>query len=139
MRMAQIEPAPGDDSLTAYLLGSASERDTEWLDELCIADDSLASRLSAVEHDLVDAFVNGELSGDVLERFRARYLTSPALREKVAFAEALASQPAAADAKAADAVVQGAPRARRAAAWALAAAAVLLLATGYFAIENARL
>jgi hypothetical protein len=38
---------------------------------------------------LVDAYVNGELSGDTLERFRSVYLSSPVRREKVRFAEAL--------------------------------------------------
>ena len=75
--------APDDSVLVRYLVGSMPDAEAERLDELSVADDEFALRLSAVEHDLVDAFVNGELSGDVLERFRARYLTSPALRENL--------------------------------------------------------
>ncbi len=33
-------------------------------------------RLRAVEHDLIDAYVNGELTGDTLEGFRSQYLAN---------------------------------------------------------------
>lgn len=78
-----------DQLLTQYLLGSLPEEETERLDELSIADDELAVRLSEVENDLVDAYVRGELSGQALEQFKSSYLLSPKRREKVRFAQAL--------------------------------------------------
>src|SRR5215468_8031771 len=78
-----------DQDVVQYLLGAASEEQTELLDRLSISDDDFACRLKALEDDLVDAYVRGELSGDTLERFRSFYLSSPLRREKVRFAQAL--------------------------------------------------
>ena len=74
-----------------YLLGQLPEAEVERLDELSITDDECAERIRAVEHDLVDAFVRGELHGVVLEQFRSKYLTTPRGREAIRFAEALQS------------------------------------------------
>jgi hypothetical protein len=131
-----------DDQLVRYLVGSLPEDETEQLDELSIADDRFAAQLSAVENDLVDAYVKGELPGDTLERFKAKYLSSPATRDKVTFAEALLryqQSPATVPARAA--------RDRRFAVprlvvpqWGWAVAATLFLAaTGYLVVENNRL
>jgi hypothetical protein len=117
--------------LTQYLVGSLPDAEAERLDELSVADDEFALRLSAVEHDLVDAYVTGELSGDTLDRFRSHYLASSTGREKVAFAEALRKFQ-----RATTAAVP--PRAL--AYWGLAAAAVLFLAAaGYLLVEDLRL
>ena len=78
-----------DRTLTGYLLGSLRQDQTERLDELSIVDGDFAARLDAVENDLVDAYVRGKLSGDTLQKFRVRYLSSDKRREKVRFAESL--------------------------------------------------
>jgi hypothetical protein len=78
-----------DQAVVQYLLGAAPQEQTELLDRLSVCDDDFARRLAAVEDDLVDAYVRGELPGDTLERFRSFYLSSPLRREKVRFAEAL--------------------------------------------------
>jgi hypothetical protein len=111
-----------DELVIAYLLGTVSPNEADRLVELSIADDEFAARLSAVENDLVDAYVRGELSGGRLEQFRTVYLASPRRREKVAAAEVLAER-------------IGAPviAARAAIAfpkWAFAAAACLLAGVG---------
>lgn len=77
-----------NDSITAYLLGNASDQETERFDELSIADDEFADALSAAEDDLVDAYIDGELAGSNLRRFETFYLVSPLRRRKVMFAEA---------------------------------------------------
>lgn len=121
---------PDDSVLVRYLVGSLPDAEAERLDELSVADDEFALRLSAVEHDLVDAYVNGELSGDSLDRFRSHYLASPAGREKVAFAEALRTY---------QTPTAAAPR-RAIPLWGLAAAAALFLAAaGYLLVEDLRL
>jgi len=81
--------APDDHELTEYLLGALAPESAEHLDELSIADDALASRLSAIENDLVDAYARGELSGDTRQRFESFYLSSAKRQEKARFAETL--------------------------------------------------
>jgi hypothetical protein len=80
---------PDDQLLTSYLLGQLAEEETESLDGRSIADDSFALRLEAAENDLLDAFLNGELSGDLLEQFKRVYFSSPARLRKIEFARAL--------------------------------------------------
>jgi hypothetical protein len=133
--MSLPPPTPDDERLAHYLLGALPDDETERLDELSIADASFADRLNAVEYDLVDSFVRGELSGDMLARFQSRCLSSSAMREKVKVAESFA------------AYQQRSPgpgrrsfRAESLPRWALAAAASLaLVAAGYLATETRRL
>ena len=80
-----------DELITQYLLGSLSEADTERFDEMSICDDHFADLLRAVENDLVDAYVQGELSGVKLEQFKSHYLAGPMRRAKADFSEALHS------------------------------------------------
>ena len=74
-----------------YLLGSLPEAEAERLDELYITDGEFAAELSAAEKDLVDAYVQGELAGPELERFRVYYLASPLRRNRLEFAQALSA------------------------------------------------
>jgi hypothetical protein len=97
-----------------------------------VADAEFEVRLRAVEDDLVDAYVNGELTGDTRDRFTSYYLTSPPGRARVEIAEALRGYRR----QDAPAVVRGSAAAVW---WPLAAAAVLLLAAGLLAIDNVRL
>src|SRR5947209_4256309 len=81
-----------DNALRQYLLDSLdADEKKELFDELSIADDEFAWQLEAVENDLIDAYLHGELSGDELARFRSQYLASPGQREKVTFAQAFQS------------------------------------------------
>ncbi len=85
-----VEDKPGfadDTHLTHYLLGMLDDEQVERLDEAAIVDDDVAARLRVVETDLIDAYVRGRLSGDVLEHFESRYLASPRRRDGVKFAE----------------------------------------------------
>ena len=75
-----------DERLLDYLLGLLPEEDVERLDEESIADDDVAARLSAVEDDLVDAYVTETLDPGTRARFETVYLMSPQRREKVKFA-----------------------------------------------------
>lgn len=107
------------DTLVRYLLGSLSDEETERLDELSVADDEFAERLQAVENELIDAYVAGELSADDRARFEAVYARSAEGRGRMAFAAALAARTAR----------------RPARPWwypAMAAAAVVLLAIGWY-------
>ncbi len=74
-------------NITAYLLGSLPDAETEVFDELSITDEQFADELKATEKDLVDAYVNGELKDEKLEQFKSYYLASPIRHEKVEFAK----------------------------------------------------
>lgn len=126
---------PDDELLVEYLLGTLSPEDAERIDELSIADDEIASRLQAIENDLVDTYVAGQLSGRRLERFRSFYLLSPVRRRRVDFARTLT-----APGHAAVPTIQPQVHRRILPQWVLAAAALAAaVAVGYFALENRRL
>lgn len=72
--------------ITDYLLGAASQTDTERLDKMSLTDGHFATQLQVVEDDLVDAYVHGELSGELLSRFKSHYLASPRRQERVKIA-----------------------------------------------------
>jgi hypothetical protein len=143
--------------ITQYLLGTLPEIERERLDELSVASQEFAESLSATENDLIDSYVQGELSGTMLAQFESHYLASPVRRERVEFAEAFQvfarkqtvfddssiRAPADLGKKRKDgwlstiSVFGGHYPALQ---WGLAAAAVVLLAAGAFLLlQNARL
>jgi hypothetical protein len=149
-----------DRLLLEYLLGAVPPGETERLDELSITDDEFAERLQAVEYDLIDAYVRGELTGQMLAQFQSLYLASPKTRERVQLArsfhrvaeETISLHGAAGISRGApDSEKSGriATRAgwrrvftvpRPAWQWGLAvAAAVLVTVAGWMAVENRRL
>ncbi|HEY6308699.1 MAG TPA: hypothetical protein VI488_19835 [Candidatus Angelobacter sp.] len=164
MMSSQDKQTYDDRLLTRYLLGALPVEDAERLDELCIADEEVATRLHALEDDLVDAYVRGEVSGEDLGHFESFYLLSPKRRQKVEFAAALlelekrpaaVAAPAPAPATQESAVPTPKPREeaeeelvqpprssvrRPMFRWGFAfAAAVMLFAAGYLLLENLRL
>jgi len=118
-----------DQQLIDYLLHLLPPDDTARLDEKTIVDDDVAERLRIVEHDLVDAYVRGGLSGRTLARFESHYLASPRRRENVMFAKSFARSidRAAADAEVPTPAPVAAPRrALPWLVWSLAATVALL-------------
>ena len=131
---------PDDSTLVRYLVGKTSDEDTERFDELSIADDEFVVRLRAVEHDLVDAYVNGELTGVSLEDFKAQYLRSPSGLAKVEFSRALRNTPSTARIGIDRSATPSPAATPRFSQWGMAAAAALALAaTTFFAIDDIRL
>ena len=143
-----------------YLLGASTEQETERLDEMSLTDDDFAQRLHAVENDLVDAYVRGELQGHAASRFNSHYLASPGRRDKVAFAEKLlgfTDSAWAARAETMDETMPASSAARKTIAressrfrffarprlsmqrGLAAAAVVVFIAAGYLTFENVRL
>ncbi len=140
---------PDHDRLTRYLLGSLPAEEVERLDELSIADNEFAAELSAVENDLVDAYVRGELAGDAAAQFRSAYSSTPKRRQKLAFAETLFSfqlRAGAAAAAPSRKKVESASRRRFfpnfwiMPQWAMAGVVIALLAgSGYLTVLNRQL
>ena len=136
-----------DELLVRYLLGAVPPGQAERLDELSVADEEFAWRLTGLENDLVDAFVRGELREEHLRQFNSFYLSSPKRRQKVEFAEGLRQfqqRSAVAAASSAPSNVRSASSRmfaipRSALQWGFAVAAVLLLVFGYLLFDNARL
>lgn len=75
-------------TLREFLLGLLPEAETERLDELSVTEEKFAQHLRIVEDDLIDAYVNGELTGPELLNFSRQYLRSPLGLERVRFAQA---------------------------------------------------
>jgi len=72
-----------------YLLGALSESEQVVLEQQFFADGEMLDRVWAIENDLVDGYVRGQLSPDEREQFEQYYLASPGHRERVAFARTL--------------------------------------------------
>jgi hypothetical protein len=88
MTFAKNDPVP-ESELIQYLLGTLPAEEREQIDELSVADDEFAERLCAIENDLVDAYVAGELHGDTLSQFESHFLCTSFRRDKVDMARLL--------------------------------------------------
>jgi len=85
--MPQTEQlVPDRQHLVRYLLDLLPEEEAERLDLASITDDQIASHLRVIECDLVDDYVLGSLTGETLQQFEARYLTSTRRRDNVKMA-----------------------------------------------------
>src|SRR5262245_36712870 len=70
-----------------YLLGELAEADQTALEHELLIDRGKFDRVWAVENELVDSYVRGEMSRAERKRFESHYLASPLHRERVAIAE----------------------------------------------------
>jgi hypothetical protein len=70
-----------------YLLGELTEAEQTALEQELLIDRGRFDQVWAVENELVDSYVRGEMSRADRERFDAHYLASPLHRERVAIAE----------------------------------------------------
>ena len=139
------KPAYDDEVLFRYLVGDLPEEQAERFDELSIKDDEFAVCLQSAENELVDAYARRELSGEILEKFKSYYLSSAARQQKAGFAEAmlnLQKSAAIAAAQASPAAASSPLLKERSSAsrpfqWGFAlAAAAVVLAAGYFFLQN---
>jgi len=76
--------------LARYLLGNLTEEEQVQVEDRAFADGDYMGALNAVEADLIDDYVSGELTQPDRRAFESRFLTSPQRRSKVEFAQALA-------------------------------------------------
>lgn len=76
-------------TIRRFLLGELPEAEQLALSENLFTDDETFERIWAVENDLVDRYVRGQLTLAEMTLFETHYLASPIHRERVAFAKAL--------------------------------------------------
>lgn len=79
-----------EDVIVRYLLGELPEDEQVRVEERAFADRRYTQNIVAVESDLIDEYVRGEMSGPQRRRFESRFLASAERRQKVEFARALA-------------------------------------------------
>jgi len=77
------------DTLVRYLLGDLPEEDLERLAEEYFVRDEAWEALGAIESDLIDAYICGDLSPELQQKFTANFMNSPRRRERVEFAKTL--------------------------------------------------
>lgn len=72
-----------------YLLGELDETGQQAVEQQLLADDELFNLVGVVEDELFDDYLDGELKGDEIERFRCFFLLPPERQRKLSFAMAL--------------------------------------------------
>ncbi|MEN3330927.1 MAG: hypothetical protein V7641_292 [Blastocatellia bacterium] len=77
--------------LINYLLGGLQGEERRQIEERYFDDDAFFQEMLILEEELIDSYVNGELSGEQVERFEKHYLTTPERRSQVEFAKSLAA------------------------------------------------
>src|SRR5262249_52210951 len=70
-----------------YLLGELAEADQSTLEQELLIDRGKLDQAWAIENELVDSYVRGEMPHADRKRFEGHYLASPLHRERVAIAE----------------------------------------------------
>ncbi|HEU4833169.1 MAG TPA: hypothetical protein VFS90_02100 [Pyrinomonadaceae bacterium] len=88
--MANLIMAVDNEKLISrYLLGELPEEQQVEIEDRAFSDQEYLASITAVENDLIDEYVRGELSGDARQRFESRFLASAERRKRVEFAKAL--------------------------------------------------
>ena len=78
--------AQNENLIRRYLLGELAEADQAALEQELLIDRGKFDQVLAVENELVDSYVRGEMSRADRKRFESHYLASPLHRERVAIA-----------------------------------------------------
>ena len=75
--------------ISQYLLGELPEEQQVAIEDRAFSDKEYLATITAVENDLIDEYVRGELSANDQQRFESRFLVSAERRKRVEFAKAL--------------------------------------------------
>ena len=77
-----------DALLTRYLTGSCTEEEQVRVEDELLAEGPVYERLRALEEELIDRHLRGELRGEARARFESAYSSSPR-RDRVLFAQSM--------------------------------------------------
>jgi hypothetical protein len=80
-----------DEKMVRYLLGELSAEERQNVEEQYFHDDRLFEEFLAAEGELIDGYVQGELTEEVRGKFEAQFLSTPEGRRKVELSRALMS------------------------------------------------
>jgi anti-sigma-K factor RskA len=78
-----------DKLIAQYLLGELPEEQQVEIEDRAFSDKDYLASITAVENDLIDEYVRGELNADARQRFESRFLASADRCKRVHFAKAL--------------------------------------------------
>jgi hypothetical protein len=146
--MRNVTPNRFSDKLIAqYLLGELPENEQIAIEDEAFSDPEVRSAVEAVEQDLIDEYVRGDLPASQRQRFESHFLASVERKKKLYFAQALIGVIGDKPKVAGPAVTEVSTRpgfwsflTRPAVAYGLAAAAVVLLLFGsWLGLQRSRL
>ncbi|PYS71160.1 MAG: hypothetical protein DMF69_11270 [Acidobacteria bacterium] len=86
-----IEAPLSEQNIRLYLLGELPEPEQVEIEDLAFADQRVLEQIQAVEQDLIDDYVSGDIPEDKRQSFQTHFLASAERRKKFAFAKALAT------------------------------------------------
>jgi len=86
-----IEAPLSEQNIRQYLLGKLSEPEQVEIEDRAFADQRVLEQILAVEQDLIDDFVSGDIPAESRQDFQQHFLASAERRKKIAFAKALAA------------------------------------------------
>ena len=84
-----IETPLSEQNIREYLLGELSEQEQVEIEDRAFEDQSVLQEILAVEQDLIDDYVSGDIPEEKRHGFKTHFLASAERRKKVAFAKAL--------------------------------------------------
>jgi hypothetical protein len=77
------------ESIMQYLLGQAGPAESSSFEERLITEKGFYDELTIAEDELIDQYLDGDLTGVEREQFESHFLSSPERRQKVRFGNAL--------------------------------------------------
>jgi hypothetical protein len=79
------------DLIVRYLLGDLAENEQVAIEDRAFEDHNYLENIVAIEDDLIDSYVNGEIPASQRTKFENSFFSSDRRRKKVEFAQALAT------------------------------------------------
>src|SRR5215204_1811485 len=77
-----------------YLLGElAGEGEREQIEERLLTNDEFFDEFELVKEELIDQYVEGEITGETRERFERHFLTTPGRQRSLRLAQVLTAYP----------------------------------------------
>jgi hypothetical protein len=86
-----VEAPFSEQNIRQYLLGELSEKEQVEIEDRAFEDQSVLEQILAVEQDLIDDYVSGDIPEENLHRFQNHFLASAERKKKVTFAKTLAT------------------------------------------------
>lgn len=86
-----LETPLSEQKIVGYLLGELSEDEQVEIEDRAFADEKVLQEILAVEQDLLDDYVSGDIPEEKRRQFETHFLASEERRKKVVFAKALSA------------------------------------------------